>query len=154
MSSTELIIAPENLEVANAFLETGSYEDAAQKLGLPLQEVADAMKTPEVKRYVDAIYLDRGYRNRFTLAAALDELIDAKLAEMEENELTSKKDVSELMHLSHKMAIDHRKLDIEEMKHADKQVTPVVAIQNVGDSAIEADSNLGALMKKLIVSEQ
>lgn len=106
MNTQVIQISPECLEVANLYLTTGSLHTAASKCGLDLYEAAEIIGRREVKAYLDAIYLDAGYRNRFRLADALDTLIDKKLKELEEADIGSSKDIAELLALAHKMRMD------------------------------------------------
>lgn len=146
----DLVIAPENLEVANVFLQTGSYDQVSKELGIPRHEVVNIMKTPEVKRYIDAIYYDTGYRNRHRIAQLMDEMIEKKLEEMEMDEVTSSKDILDMLQMMHKMTMDHRAHDLKEAEKFGKPINPNV--YNIGDSAIEKSggANYSSLMEKLV----
>lgn len=111
--STDLItspeylpIAPEMLEVANTYLQTMDLTKTAHELDLPLNIVAEYIGKAEVQRYITEIYLNAGYRNRFKLGQVMDNIIDAKIKEMEEADITSGKDIIEIMTLAHKMRMD------------------------------------------------
>ena len=79
-------MAPENLEVANAYLSTGSALTAAGNLGVAPDKVYEVLEKSEVKDYINSVYLDQGYRNRFRLAELLDEIIENKLLEARESD--------------------------------------------------------------------
>lgn len=145
----ELIISPENLTVANAFLEFGGVEQASKQLNVKTNLVIDILNKKEVKRYIDAIYLDTGYRNRFKLASILDEQIDMKLLEMEEADMTSKKDIVELIALAHKIRTDEQKMEIDRKK---AEMSSVNVNIGVGENAF-GKGNYGNLMKSLIEGE-
>lgn len=140
-------ISPEGLEVANAFLETGSANDAALKLGLPRDVVHQSLCKREVKSYLDQVYLDQGYRNRFRLAEKLDEIIDRKFEEAEESEMYSSKDLADLLMMAHKMRMD-------EIKAQQTSNTTIVKnqvnAQFNGDGALPMNGNYGKLMEKLL----
>ena len=72
-------ISPEGLEVANAYLELGNIPAVCARLKVDESEVSQVLAKREVKGYIDQVYLDTGYRNRFKLATALDDLIDRKM---------------------------------------------------------------------------
>ena len=78
-------ISPEGLEVANAYLELGNIPAVCSRLSIDESEVSETLAKREVKGYIDQVYLDTGYRNRFKLASALDDLIDRKMEEAEES---------------------------------------------------------------------
>ena len=77
MSSVALTtkISPEGLEIANAYLQHGSIPTVSTKLGLGEAQISEILNRREVKQYIDTVYLDTGYRNRFKLADTLDTLI-------------------------------------------------------------------------------
>lgn len=134
-------IGPEGFDIANAFLQYGNVENTAEQLDVPRHEVVRVLQTPEVKRYLDGVYLDQGYRNRDKLGALMDKIIDAKIAEAEESEIWTSKDLLEVLALQHKMRMD----EIKATKEAGN--VPGVAVQ-VNNSF--GDSNYGRLMEKLI----
>lgn len=136
---SELILAPENFDIANAWLTYGSIDEVAEQLMIPRHEVAVALNKAEVKRYLDAVYLDAGYRNRNKLASLMDRMIDAKIEEAEESGIYSKKDLVEILTLAHKMRMDEIKASKEI-----PETTTNVNIANFGGGAY------GDLMERLI----
>ena len=68
-------ISPEGLEIANAYLQLGSVQLVSSHLNIDEAEVSEFLGKREVKAYVDQVFLDTGYRNRFKLGQALDSLI-------------------------------------------------------------------------------
>lgn len=133
-------ITPEGFDIANGFLKYGTVEDTAEQLQIPRHEVVRILQTPEVKRYLDGIYLDQGYRNRDKLGKLLDEMIEAKLVEARETGEYTKKDLLELMQMAHKMRMDEIK--------ALKEAGPGVAVQ-VNNNQF-GDTSYGRLMERLI----
>ena len=81
-------ISPESIEIANAYLEKGDISSVSEDLDVPKDIVVDYLNKREVKKYIDSVYLDSGYRNRSKLASVLDDLIDRKLEEAEETEMS------------------------------------------------------------------
>jgi hypothetical protein len=77
-------MSPEGLEVANTYLQLGSITDVCDRLSLDENTVSEYLNKREIKQYIDQVYLDTGYRNRFKLADTLDNIIDEKLNEAEE----------------------------------------------------------------------
>ena len=106
-------ISPEGLEVANAYLELGNIPAVCARLAIDESECSEVLAKREVKGYIDQVYLDTGYRNRFKLASALDDLIDRKMEEAEESEIYSNKDLADLLQMAHKMRMDEIKAQAE-----------------------------------------
>jgi hypothetical protein len=99
-------LAPEMLEVANSYLQLNDPRKVADELDLDVEVVTDLLKRREVKQYIDAVFMDSGYNNRFLMRRAMDALIKQKFQELEEAGTGSQKDISELLALSHKMSMD------------------------------------------------
>ena len=136
-----LQIAPENLEVANAYLATNSIPETAQELGLTYEYVASALETPEIRRYIDAIYLDRGYRNKHKLGDLMDQILESKLEECVASEMYSSKDLADLLQMAHKMRMEEAKL---------QQTGPTHQTNVQINEAPFGGGNYGELMKKLL----
>ena len=101
-----LIISPEALEVANAYLQIQDIPKVADELGLPVDMVTQMLDRSEVKSYIDQVFLDTGFNNRFKMRAAMDALLAKKFEEMDEAGVGSSKDILEIMALSHKMTME------------------------------------------------
>ena len=99
-------IAPEALEVANCYLQINDARKVAQELDLDVETVTSILQRREVKTYIDSVFMDSGYNNRFLMRRAMDALIKQKFSELEEAGTGSQKDISELLALSHKMSMD------------------------------------------------
>lgn len=141
-------ISPENLEVANAYLQNGSIHTVAKALAISENEVTDILSRREVRSYLDTIYLDYGYRNRFKLAETLDVLINEKLREAESTEMYTSKDLADLLHLAHKMRMD----EIRAMAELEKSRATTIKNQTnvqINETPFGA-GNYGKLMEKLL----
>ena len=57
-------ISPEGLEIANSYLQYGNIRGVCEYLQVPEQQVVDVLNKREVKKYIDTVYLDMGYRNK------------------------------------------------------------------------------------------
>lgn len=101
-----LQIAPEALEVANCYLQVQDARKVADELDMPVALVTEILARREVKSYVDHVFMDTGFNNRFEMRAAMDALIRKKFQEMHEADVGSTKDITELLALSHKMSMD------------------------------------------------
>ena len=78
-------ISPEGLEVANSYLTFGNIRAVVEQLGVQENKVVELLNKREVKKYIDTVYLDMGYRNKNNIAGLLDEMIESKLEEAKES---------------------------------------------------------------------
>ncbi len=99
-------ISPEALEVANAYLQLNDARAVAQELDIDPETVTNILARREVKSYIDTVFFDSGYNNRFLMRRAMDALIKQKFSELEESQTGSTKDIAELLQMSHKMSMD------------------------------------------------
>lgn len=137
--STITKITPEGFDVANGFLEYGTVLDTAEQMQIPQHEVVRILQTPEIKRYLDGVYLDLGYRSRDKIGKAFDKIIEAKLEEAEESGVYSSKDLAELLMMQHKMRMDEIK--------AAREAGPTTAVQVNNQFG---DTGMGRLMSTLL----
>ena len=115
-----LNISPEGLEIANCYLQTPDITAVAEQLGVQTSTVSEILSRREVKAYVDQVFYNTGFNNRFKLRNLMDAIIKKKLQDMDEAETGSTKDISELLALSHKMTIEHmdREIKLESLRAA------------------------------------
>lgn len=145
MENLPVKISPEGLEVANAYLVNLNVMDTAAYLNMPVSDVHNYLNKSEVKRYIDSVFLEQGYQNRFTLQRTLTELIDKKLEEAAESEVWTKKDLLDLLQFAHKIRMD----ELEAASKVDnKTASNQVNIQN------NFGENYSSLIKKLIGIDQ
>ena len=140
----EFALNPEVLEVAETYLKTMSTEETALILEMPKDEVMRTLAKKEVKRFVDTIFLELGYNNRFKLHDVMDKIIESKLEEAEETEVFSSKDLADLLLMKHKMRMDELKAEIElqKAKGPGKQVN--IQQNNYGDNLTDLIQRLGS----------
>jgi hypothetical protein len=104
-------VSPEGAEIANTYLANAcSINDTSRELGIPTYEISAVLHEPLVKTYVNAVLRESGYQSMLTVAEKLDELIEMKWAELQEAEIGSNKDISDLLALAHKVRLDMSKL--------------------------------------------
>ena len=142
-------ISPEGLEIANAYLELGNVPAVSARLNVAEQDVSEFLAKREVKNYIDTVFLDTGYRNRFKLGSVLDDLIDRKLEEAEESEMYSNKDLADLIQIAHKMRMDELKAQAEMEKAKASQIKTQNNVQ-INAEVPFGQGNYGELMKKLL----
>ena len=142
-------MSPEGLEIANSYLKHGSIPAAAKELCVTEDTVSEALNKREIRQYIDTVYLDTGYRNRFRLSETLDLLIEQKLEEAHETEIYTNKDMADLIQLAHKMRMDEMKAQTEMEKAKAGNIKNQVNIQD--NSGIPfGEGNYGLLLKKLM----
>ena len=142
-------MSPEGLEIANSYLEHGSIPAVASKLRVSQHEVTDILNKREIKQYIDTVFLDTGYRNRFKLSETLDMLIEKKLEESEETQMYTNKDMADLIQLAHKMRMEEIKAQTEMEKAKAMTVKTQVNIQDNSGLPF-GQGNYGELIKKLM----
>jgi hypothetical protein len=142
-------MSPEGLEIANSYLEHGNIPAVCRKLGVSENEVSDTLNKREIKQYIDTVFLDTGYRNRFKLSETLDMLIEKKLEEAEETQIYTSKDMADLVQMAHKMRIEEIKAQTEMEKAKAQTVKTQVNIQDNSGLPF-GQGNYGELIKKLM----
>ena len=144
-------ISPEALEVANAYLQLNDARAVAQELDLDPEVVTNLLAKREVKAYIDSVFFDSGYNNRFLMRRAMDALIKQKFSELEESQTGSTKDIAELLQMSHKMSMDL--LDREIALEKARQSTGPQKQVNVQINEGLDGSKYSQLVQKLISGE-
>ena len=140
-------ISPEGLEIAKVYLETQDISRTATKLGIDQLQVAQYLEKPEVKNYVDQVYLNAGYRNRFKLAEIMDQIVERKLTELNEAEVGSSKDILEILQFAHKMRMDEL---AAQTKLEAARASQVKSQTNIQINSPFGDSNYGRLLDQLL----
>ena len=138
----EYKLSPEALAVTDAYLSCLDIEETATNLGISNEEASSFLNKKEVKRFLDTVFLETGYRNKHKLGNLLDTIIESKLEEAEETGLYSNKDILEVIKLIHSMRIEELKL----MKDIEK----IGSQTNVQINDASASSNLGKLIESLV----
>ena len=142
-------ISPEGLEVANSYLTFGNIRAVVEQLGVQENKVVELLNKREVKKYIDTVFLDMGYRNKNNIASLLDEMIESKLDEAKESGVYSNKDLADLLQMAHKMRMDEIKAQAELQKAEASNVRSQTNIQ-VNEGLPFGQGNYGKLMEKLL----
>jgi antitoxin component HigA of HigAB toxin-antitoxin module len=147
-----LDIAPENLEVANCYLTHQDIPTVANALNISTDMVSNILSRREVKAYIDNVFLDIGFNNRFKLRQLMDTLIEKKLEELEEAEIGSSKDIADLLMLSHKMTMEHldKQIKLEEAKA--KNIKNQVNVQ-INEGIVGGGTRYSSLLEKLLQND-
>jgi hypothetical protein len=145
-------ISPEALEVANAYLQLQDARKVADELDVDPQVVTNYLDRREVKQYIDTVFRDMGYNNRFLMRKAMDALIRQKFQELEESGVGSSKDIAELLQMSHKMSMDLLDREIQ-LEKARTQVSGPQKQVNVQINEGLEGSKYAQLVQRLMTGE-
>ena len=144
-----LEISPEALEVANCYLQCQDAKAVADNLDLPVEQISNILARREVKAYINQVFFDLGFNNRFKMRQAMDAVLKRKFQEMEEADVGSNKDIAELLALSHKMSMEllDREIQLEKLRaeRAGPKSQVNVQINEGGDG-----TKYGALISRLL----
>jgi hypothetical protein len=154
MSKELTTISPEGLEIANSYIVLGNIKGVCQDLGVTQDVVVDWLNKREVKKYIDTVYYDLGYRNRNNIASLLDTMIESKLEEAQVSEQYTSKDLADLMMMAHKFRMDELKMAIEADKVAGTSIRQQTNVQiNDAGNGMFGQTNYGTLLEKLVNGE-
>jgi hypothetical protein len=118
-------IAPEALEIANCYLQLQDIRQVADELDTTVDRVHQVLRQREVRAYIDHVFMDVGFNNRFKMRSAMDALLRQKFQDLEESQTGSSKDIADLLALSHKMRMEEldRELALEKLRRGDAPKT-------------------------------
>lgn len=134
-------IDPEGLEVANCYLQTQDIAKVGDALGISPEVVAHHLSRREVKGYIDQVFRDTGFNNRFKMRKAMDAILSKKFQELDEAGVGSSKDIADLLQLSHKMTMETLDREIALEKIRGQNIRSQVNVQ-INDSGGTNYSNL------------
>lgn len=147
-----LDISPESLEIANSYLELQDAQQVADNLDVPVHLVTQTLNRRDVKAYIDQVFFDVGFNNRFRMRAAMDAVIRKKFQELEEADIGSNKDIIELLALSHKMTMEQldRQIELEKVKTSQIKSQVNVQINDAGGAMPGDNTRYGRLIQQLV----
>ena len=142
-----LEISPENLEVANCYLQNQDIVKVAELMDLPVPLVTQILHNKQVKSYIDNVFMNLGFNNQFKMRDAMDAIIRKKFQDLEEADVGSSKDIIEILALSHKMSMEYlqKQIDLEKLQQQNIKSQVNVQINDAGDS-----TKYGQLIKQLV----
>jgi len=144
-----LEISPEALEIANCYLQTQDAAEVSSILNVPLTLVTKTLARRDVRSYVDQVFFDIGFNNRFKMRAAMDAILKKKFQDLEEADVGSSKDILEILALSHKITMEQMARQIELEKIHQGNIKSQVNVQ-INDSGIGDGTKYGNLLQQLI----
>ena len=131
-----LDISPEALEVANCYLQSQDIDQVCIELDTSRELVAQVLAKKEVKAYIDHVFFNLGFNNRFKMRSAMDAILKKKFQELHESDMGSTKDIADLLALSHKMTMDEmsRQIELEKLRQTNIKNQVNVQINDGGGS--------------------
>lgn len=144
-----LAISPEALEVANCYLQSQNVDAIAAELNISTDIITSILARKEVRAYINQVFFDTGFNNRFKMRSAMDAVLKKKFQEMEESQMGSTKDIAELLALSHKMSMElmDKEIQLEKIRAGNSGPKNQVNVQiNEGGDG----TKYGALISKLL----
>jgi molybdenum cofactor biosynthesis enzyme len=112
-------------------------------------QVVELLNKREVKKYIDTVYLDMGYRNKNNIGSLLDTMIASKLEEAQDSGVYSSKDLADLLQMAHKMRMDEIKAQAELLKAEGGNIKNQTNVQ-INEAVPFGQGNYGKLMEKLL----
>ena len=149
MAKEVTAISPEGMEVANSYLTLGNIKGVCEYLSVSENKVVDILNRREVKKYIDTVYLDTGYRNKNNIGTLLDEMIQSKLEEAQESGVYSSKDLADLLQMAHRMRMDEIKAQAELEKASASSIRNQTNVQ-INEGVPFGERNYGKLLDKLL----
>lgn len=150
-----LQISPENLEIANCFLEVQDSKKVSDILDIPLDMVTRVLSRHEIKAYINQVFFEVGFNNRFKMRDLMDTLIKKKLSDMSESETGSNKDILDLIAQSHKMSMEllDREIQLEKLRQANNAANIKSQVNVQINEGLSDGTKYGALISKLLNGE-
>ena len=107
-------MSPEGMMAIEAYLECGNdMAKAASSLQMDEISFRALMRKPEIKNYLNEIFMESGFRNRDKFFGILDTVLTMKMEELDETGMGSDMDIMDILKLMHKMKMDEMKMQIE-----------------------------------------
>lgn len=154
--STDVLVpeemSPEGMRVVEAYLDCGSdITQVGDYLGMPQEIVVAIYNRPEVRSYINTLFMESGFRNKGKFFGVMDTIIKKKLEDLEESELGSDADILEIMKVYHKMKMDEMAMQIKliEAQSKGRGPTSQTNIQNNFNLPGSDDPAYMGLMQRL-----
>lgn len=116
--TTEVMVpeqmSPESMKVIEAYLNCGNdIKAAARMLGMPEETVVAIYKRPEVRTYINTLFMESGFRNRDKFFGIMDHVLTLKMEELEESGMGSSADILDILKAMHSMKMKEMEMEIK-----------------------------------------
>ena len=141
-----LEVSPEAITVMNTYLQSGcSMKETAVQLNMPIENVSSFLSQRPVKALLDQQFQEQGFRNRDRMFGLLDEIINAKIEEMEETGMLPDMDIVTLLEKQHKMKMQELQMSMKL-----QETTNLIQNNNTTNIQINGGENYNQLLDKII----
>ena len=141
-----LEVSPEAITVMNTYLQNGcSMKETAVQLNMPIENVSSFLSQRPVKALLDQQFQEQGFRNRDRMFGLLDEIINAKIEEMEETGMLPDMDIVTLLEKQHKMKMQELQMSMKL-----QETTNLIQNNNTTNIQINGGDNYNQLLDKII----
>lgn len=107
-------MSPEGMLAIEAYLSNNNdIGKAAMSVGMAEPQFRELMRKPEIRNYLNEIFMESGFRNKDKFFGILDTVLTLKMEELEETGMGSGMDIMEILKIMHKMKMDEMKMQIE-----------------------------------------
>lgn len=143
--------SPEGLELAEAYLTHGTAAGVSKELGIPVEVVAKELQKPEIRTYINTVFLESGFRNRNKFFGLLDMMVNEKLKEAEETGIVTDEDLLYVLEKVHKMKMEELKMEIKMMEVQAKIAGNKAPVQQTNiQNNFGGSEGMNSLMDQLI----
>lgn len=144
-------LQPEAMVVVEQYLRFNRDIDlVAAELNTTPTVIGDILNKREVRGYLDHLFMESGFRNREKFFDVLDNLLDAKIAELDEAQMGSSMDIMDIMKIYHGMKIKELELSIklQELQSAKQSAGTINNVQ------INNSSGYDKLLDRIIAGKK
>ena len=120
-------------------------KETATQLSMPIENVSAFLSQRPVKALLDQQFQEAGFRNRDRMFGLLDEIINAKIEEMEETGMLPDMDIVTLLEKCHKMKMQELQMSMKL-----QETTNLIQNNNTTNIQINGGENYNQLLDKII----
>lgn len=143
-------VSPEAMTVMNSYLQNGcSAKETALQLSMPLEEVSSFLQQRPVKQLLDQQFAEAGFRNRDRMFGLLDEIINAKIEEMEETGMLPEMDIVTLIEKVHRMKMQELQMSMKL-----QETTNMIQNNTTTNIQINGGENYNKLLQQIIAGKK
>lgn len=146
-------IQPEAMEVVESYLRNDrDVNRTAEDLNTTPTVISDLINKREVRSYLDHLFMESGYRNREKFFDILDNVLEAKMEELDEAQMSSSMDIMDILKIYHSMKIKELELSIklQELQQGSKGQTA----KTINNLQINNSSGYDNLLSRIISGDK
>ena len=146
-------IQPEAMEVVEAYLRNDrDVNRTAEDLNTTPTVISDLINKREVRSYLDHLFMEWGYGKREKFFDILDNVLEAKMEELDEAQMSSSMDIMDILKIYHSMKIKELELSIklQELQQGSKGQTA----KTINNLQINNSSGYDNLLSRIISGDK